>query len=45
MNRIKNTTPFRGLYLASAWGGDGGGYQPCLRAGLKACTALVKTLT
>jgi all-trans-retinol 13,14-reductase len=45
MNRIKNTTPFRGLYLASAWGGDGGGYQPCLRAGLKACTALVKNLT
>ena len=42
MNRIKNTTPFKGLYLASAWGGDGGGYQPCLEAGLKAYSALIK---
>ena len=42
MNRIKNTTPFKGLYLASAWGGDGGGYQPCLEAGLKAYRALIK---
>jgi all-trans-retinol 13,14-reductase len=42
MNRIKNTTPFNGLYLASAWGGDGGGYHPCLQAGLKAYTALIK---
>jgi prolycopene isomerase len=41
MNRIKNTTPFKGLYLASAWGGDGGGYQPCLEAGLKAYRALI----
>jgi len=42
MNRIKNTTPFEGLYLASAWGGAGGGYQPCLEAGLKAYRALIK---
>ena len=42
MNRIKNTTPFKGLYLASAWGGDGGGYHPCLQAGLKAYMALIK---
>ena len=42
MNRIKNTTPFTGLYLASAWGGDGGGYHPCLQAGLKAYRALIK---
>ncbi len=42
MNRIKNTTPFKGLYLASAWGGDGGGYQPCLESGLKAFKAVIK---
>ena len=42
MNRIKNTTPFKGLYLASAWGGAGGGYEPCLEAGLKAYRALIK---
>ena len=42
MNRIKNTTPFKGLYLASAWGGDWGGYQPSLEAGLKAYRALIK---
>lgn len=42
MNRIKNATPFKGLYLASAWGGDGGGYQPCLGAGIKAFKALMK---
>ena len=42
MNRIKTTTPFKGLYLASAWGGDGGGYHPCLQAGLKAYIALIR---
>ncbi len=42
MNRIKNTTPFNGLYLASAWGGGGGGYQPCLESGLKAFKAVIK---
>jgi phytoene dehydrogenase-like protein len=42
MNRIKNTTPFRGLYLASAWGGAGGGYQPCLESGLKAFKAVIE---
>lgn len=44
MNRIKNTTPFKGLYFASAWGGTGGGYQPCLEAGLNAYKALIKDL-
>jgi len=42
MNRIKNTTPFKGLYLASAWGGAGGGYQPCLESGLKAFKAAIE---
>ena len=42
MNRIKSSTPFKGLYLASAWGGGGGGYQPCLGSGLKAFKAFLK---
>ncbi|MCF8119953.1 MAG: FAD-dependent oxidoreductase [Deltaproteobacteria bacterium] len=33
MNRIKNRTPVKGLYLASAWGNPGGGYGGVLRAG------------
>jgi all-trans-retinol 13,14-reductase len=42
MNRIQSSTPFKGLYLASAWGGPGGGYEPCLDAGRKAFTSFVK---
>ncbi len=42
MNRIKSTTPFKGLYLASAWGGGGGGYQPCLGSGFKAFKDFLK---
>jgi prolycopene isomerase len=42
MNRIKSTTPFKGLYLASAWGGPGGGYHPCLESGLDAFRAFIK---
>jgi phytoene dehydrogenase-like protein len=33
MNRIKNRTPIKGLYLASAWGNPGGGYSPVMRGG------------
>jgi len=33
MNRIKNRTPIKGLYLASAWGYAGGGYAPGLKGG------------
>ena len=33
MNRIKNRTPIKGLYLASAWGNAGGGYAPGLKGG------------
>jgi prolycopene isomerase len=36
MTRLPNTTPFPGLYLASAWTNPGGGYQPCLQAGTMA---------
>ena len=32
-NRIKNTTPIDGLYLASAWGFPGGGFEGALRSG------------
>jgi all-trans-retinol 13,14-reductase len=42
INRIKCTTPFEGLYLASAWGGMGGGYQPCLGSGRSAFRELMK---
>lgn len=33
MNRIKNRTPIKGLYLASAWGNAGPGYAPALKGG------------
>jgi all-trans-retinol 13,14-reductase len=33
MTRIKNRTPIKGLYLASAWGNPGGGYSPVMRSG------------
>ncbi|MDD5204825.1 MAG: NAD(P)/FAD-dependent oxidoreductase [Desulfobacterales bacterium] len=33
MKRIKNRTPIKGLYLASAWGDPGGGFEAVLRAG------------
>lgn len=36
MNRIKNRTPVKGLYLAGAWGNPGGGYGGVFRAGQSA---------
>lgn len=43
MNRLGSATPFKGLYLASAWGGGpGGGYHPCMESGLKAFRAFAK---
>lgn len=33
MNRIKNGTPVKGLYLAGAWGRPGGGYGAAMRSG------------
>ncbi len=45
MTRLEQKTPFKGLYLASAWTKPGGGYQPCLRSGADASRALIKDLT
>ena len=42
MNRIKNRTPIKGLYLASAWGDPGGGYAGVYRGGQSAFLALMK---
>jgi prolycopene isomerase len=42
MNRLKNRTPIKGLYLSSAWTNPGGGFQPCLKSGALACKELVK---
>jgi prolycopene isomerase len=42
MTRLKNRTPFQGLYLASAWVYSGGGYQPCLEAGARAFKSIIK---
>ncbi|MBW1945906.1 MAG: NAD(P)/FAD-dependent oxidoreductase [Deltaproteobacteria bacterium] len=44
MTRLEQRTPFKGLYLASAWTKPGGGYQPCLGSGAKAFKAMVKDL-
>jgi prolycopene isomerase len=43
MNRLPNTTPVGGLYLASAWSNPGGGYQPCLMSGVQAAEALARS--
>ena len=42
MNRIKNKTPIKGLYLASAWGDPGGGYAGVFRGGQSAFQAMMK---
>ncbi len=44
MTRLDRRTPFKGLYLASAWTRPGGGYQPCLGSGANAFKALVEDL-
>jgi prolycopene isomerase len=44
MTRLDQRTPFKGLYLASAWTKPGGGYQPCLQSGANAFKALIKDL-
>ena len=36
LTRIKNRTPIKGLYLASAWGNPGGGYMPVIMGGRSA---------
>ena len=45
MTRLEQRTPFKGLYLASAWTKTGGGYRPCLYSGADAFKALLKDLT
>ncbi len=41
INRNKNRTPIKGLYLASAWGSPGGGVSPVIRGGQSAFTELM----
>lgn len=45
ITRLGQRTPFKGLYLASAWTNPGGGYQPCLKSGADAFTTLIKDLS
>jgi len=40
--RIKNRTPIKGLYLASAWGNPGGGYMPVMLGGQSAFKDLME---
>lgn len=42
MTRLENRTPFKRLYLASAWTKPGGGFQPCLQSGVNAFRELLK---
>jgi prolycopene isomerase len=42
MNRLDNRSPLNGLYFASAWTDPGGGFEPCLESGAKACDYLLK---
>lgn len=45
MNRIKNHTPVKGLYLASAWGSPGGGFVGALRGGESAFEKIMEDWT
>ncbi len=42
MNRIKNQTPVKGLYLASAWGNPGGGFSGAMSGGQSTFKALME---
>jgi prolycopene isomerase len=42
LTRIKNRTPIKGLYLASAWGNPGGGYMPVIMGGRSAFRDLME---
>jgi len=42
MNRIKNQTPIKELYLASGWGNPGGGYSGVMRGGQSTFKALME---
>lgn len=41
-NRIKNRTPIKGLYLASAWGSPGGGFRPVMLGGRRTFKTLME---
>jgi prolycopene isomerase len=42
MNRIENRTPIKGLYLASAWGNPGGGYNGVIQGAQRAFGAMME---
>jgi prolycopene isomerase len=42
MERIKNSTPIEGLYLAGAWGYPGGGFTGVMRSGLRTSRLIVE---
>jgi len=42
MNRIKNRTPVKGLYLSGAWGNPGGGYGGALSGAQNAFARIMK---
>jgi all-trans-retinol 13,14-reductase len=44
ISRLKQRTPIKGLYLASAWTNPGGGLNPCLNSGANAFKHLLKDL-
>ena len=44
MDRIKDRTPVKGLYLASAWGNAGPGYAPGLKGGERTFEQVLKDL-
>lgn len=44
MDRIKNKTPVKGLYLAGAWGNPGGGFGGVLRSGQSAFVEIMKDM-
>jgi prolycopene isomerase len=40
--RIKNQTPIKGLYLASAWGNPGGGVNPVMTGAQSVFKSLIE---
>ena len=45
MDRIKNHTPIKGLYIASAWGYPGGGFTGVMRSGLQTSRLILESLS
>jgi prolycopene isomerase len=42
MNRIKNKTPIKGLYLAGAWGEPGGGFTGVMGSGRSTALSILR---